>query len=98
MLNQVIVADLIYEGELGYDPNTPHGLVVAPFDQASDAEWGCYGTNVGAGGTAIGTGNQNTIDIEAGCLTIGTAADICANLTFGGFSDWFLPSKDELKI
>jgi hypothetical protein len=73
------------------------GLIAAPSNQSSNAAWGCYGTNItGAGGTAIGSGAQNTIDIEAGCTTPGTAADVCANYTDGTYSDWFLPSKDEL--
>ena len=91
------IGDTHQGGVVFYLDGNGGGLIVATSDQSSGAEWGCYGTVIsGADGTVIGIGIQNTLDIEAGCSTSGTAADICANLTFGGYSDWFLPSKDEL--
>ena len=67
----------------------------------NDYEWGCYGQGVnGADGTSIGTGYQNTMDIvNQGCSTdYGgiTAAQAALDAEINGYSDWYLPSKDEL--
>ncbi len=91
------LAYILQPGDPGYDPNVPHGLIAAPSDQSTSSEWGCSGTQIpGAEGTALGSGNQNTIDIMAGCATAGIAARLCDDLVLNGFSDWYLPSKDEL--
>ena len=91
------IAYILQSGEPGYDANVLHGLIAAPSNQSSGAEWGCYGYAVnGADGTAYGTGNQNTIDIMNSCATSGIAARLCADLVLGGYSDWYLPSLNEL--
>ena len=90
-----ILAYILQPNDPGYDANVQHGLIAAPSDQGGGI-WGCSGTAIaGADGSAIGTGNQNTIDIMNGCADA-NAARICGNLVLNGYSDWYLPSKDEL--
>ncbi len=91
------IAYILQPGDPGYIAGGFHGLIVASSNQSTGAAWGCGPSSIpGADGTAIGTGNQNTIDIMAGCATPGIAARLCGDYTGGGYTDWYLPSKDEL--
>lgn len=53
---------------------------------------------VGADGVLIGTGAANTLNIiaQGNADAATSAAKYCDDLTYGGFVDWFLPSKHEL--
>lgn len=99
------IAYILQSGDPGYDPNTTHGLVATHADISSVlSRWAptgqlqqCWNTDIlGASGTAIGTGNQNTIDIMSQCSGDELAARRCGDLVEGGYSDWYLPSKDEM--
>ncbi len=91
-----IIAYILQPGDPGYVEGEFHGLIAAPSDQSTAAQWGCYGTLIGGTSTAIGTGAANTAAIVAGCSEVGRAARICNDLELNGYSDWYLPSKDEL--
>ena len=98
--NALLTIGQSYEGgKIAYiDASGIHGLIAATsdIDDGTVCRWGCYGTLIsGADGTAIGSGNQNTIDIINGCNEA-TPAQRCEYLVSGGYSDWYLPSKDEL--
>lgn len=92
-----IIAYLFESGDAGYLSGEKHGLIAAPSDQGVNIRW-YNGINIttGATGTAIGTGNMNTIAIVSNQGSGNYAAKLCSDLVLGGYSDWFLPSKDEL--
>ena len=78
------------------DGTGDHGLVVTPTD-LGDYPFGCEGTSIPTD-TAFGTGATNTAAIVVSCAEDNIAAKIADNLELNGYSDWFLPSIDELSI
>jgi hypothetical protein len=72
-------------------------LEAAPAETEFTAKWGGQGTDVPGTSTAIASGKRNT-EIIVGQLGISSAAGLCSRLDFDGFTDWFLPSRDELDL
>jgi hypothetical protein len=76
---------------------------VAPSASQVQRSWATGGNQSsavsGADATAIGFGSQNTIDIvaQSGNVSATSAAAYASDYEYGGFSDWFLPSTDELQ-
>lgn len=84
------------------------GLIAMENDLDSSAQWGCVNLSINDNlvttylSNSIGSGSQNTILISdsINCLpNLGNiiAADTCVNHV-DAYSDWFLPSKDELNL
>jgi hypothetical protein len=94
-----IVAYILVDGDPGYDANVRHGLIVATLAQSEGIQW-YNGSDIttGATGTALGTGlaNTNTIISVQGATATDYAAGLARDYNGGSYSDWYLPSKDEL--
>lgn len=75
-----------------------HGLESAPAD-IGQMQWGCNGATIsGATATSFGSGYTNTIAILANCGDSNIAATMAKRYVLNGFSDWYLPSRDEMKL
>jgi hypothetical protein len=98
-------------GDVGYVPGEIHGLII-PISVISTTasntnnswgnliygEFGCQGSLIGNTSSVQGSGVSNTNSILSGCASNLSAAYKCDVLVIDGYSDWFLPSKQEVSI
>jgi len=98
------VAYIFVSGDTGYVEGEQHGLIAATADQSEGIAWITGGETQTTRNDhtleAIGTGQANTNFMIAQAGYTGGAAKICDDytITIGGvtYSDWFLPSEQEL--
>jgi hypothetical protein len=80
----------------GFDGGRKY-MEAAPTSLSAPWAWGHYEDHI-MGGTATGFGNgrANTERIVSMVGSNPSSAKSCSDYTYGGYDDWFLPSRDEL--
>lgn len=93
-----LVAYILQSGDPGYDVNVMHGLIVSISDLDPIRWYNGYDLTTNASEVAIGTGlaNTNKIITAQGAVTTSYAAGLARSHNGGGFTDWYLPSRDEM--
>lgn len=88
-----------FAGQIGVSSTATHNIVVGPSSSADTSLRWTTITTPASGALSIINGPQNTADIVAsGNSTQFPAAHFCNDLVIGGFSDWYLPARNELEI
>ena len=88
-----------YAGQIGVSSSATHYIIVGPVASAQASKaWKVPPTATPGADSAI-DGPQNTADMVAdGNSTVYPAAHFCNDLVIGGFSDWYMPAKNELEV
>jgi len=103
------IAYILQSDDPGYDASVQHGLIAATVDQSTGIAWitggdtqttWVNGSGYGGTSTDYGTGQANTIAMMAQTEYTGGAAKVCddysVTVSSTTYSDWYLPSLDEL--
>jgi hypothetical protein len=88
-----------FAGQIGVSGTATHNLVVAPLSSGQTvAAWKNANTATPGADSDI-DGPQNTADMVAdGNSTVYPLAHFCNDAVIGGFSDWYMPAKNELEV
>lgn len=88
-----------FAGQIGTGGVATHNLVVAPLSSGqTTAQWKNANTTTPGADSDI-DGPQNTADMVAdGNSTVYPCAHFCNDAVIGGFSDWYMPAKNELEV
>ena len=84
----------IYRDSVGIE----HGLIVSHSDLSMDSQWSSIDTLIGNNAKSTWNGLSNTQAISNDTTILISAAKACKNLVQANYSDWYLPSIDELYI
>ena len=91
-----------YAGQISTAGNSiaDYNLVVGPVASAESASKTYKNARTATtGADSVINGPQNTADIVAdGNSTVYPAGHFCNDLVIGGFSDWYMPAKNELEV
>lgn len=77
--------------------NVEHGLIVSIVDQSTGSIWSNIDNALsGASSTWNGQANTNLMASQTGATS--GAWKLCNDYSYGGFTDWYMPAIDELKL
>ena len=84
-----------YAGQIGVSGTATHNLVVGPVASAQAIkQWKTTATTT-AGTSSVIDGPTNSSNMNNASHPAG---EFCEGLTIGGFSDWYMPAKNELEV
>jgi len=88
----------IYEGGRYIGELNGYELILSPYDSQANLDYSTQEDDYGpANAYSLTDGYQNTVNLAA-ADTRYQAGTYCNNLTTGGYFDWYLPSKNELRF